>query len=147
MYLPGAHSVCRPCYSWVVREKDAETSSGWMWDVVTLKHRAPLDRPPLALWHQPQNSPSSLVRGTNTLFRKKSFWTSQAVHWLRLQAFTAQILDLIPGQGTKILHAMRQGQKKTKAGKKKKKEDFWKHQNEQVLKNWGLGGLGWGLVE
>jgi len=31
--------------------------------------------------------------------------TSLAVHWLRLQAFNAEVLGSIPGWGTKILHA------------------------------------------
>ena len=43
--------------------------------------------------------------------------TSLAVWWLRLRASTAWGLGLIPGQGTKILHAARHGQIK----KKKKK--------------------------
>ena len=32
--------------------------------------------------------------------------TSLVVQWLRLSAFTAGVLGSIPGQGTKILHAM-----------------------------------------
>ena len=34
------------------------------------------------------------------------------VQWLRLQASTAWGMGLIPGQGSKILHASRPGQKK-----------------------------------
>ena len=36
------------------------------------------------------------------------------VQWLRLLASTAGGTDSIPGLGTKILHALRQGQKKIK---------------------------------
>ena len=42
---------------------------------------------------------------------KKKEWTigtSLAVQWLRLQASNAEDSSLIPGQGTKILCAMRQ---------------------------------------
>ena len=48
----------------------------------------------------------------------KNYWvngTSLAVQWLRLHASTARGMGLIPGQGTKILHAAtgtRQSQKK-----------------------------------
>ena len=37
--------------------------------------------------------------------------TSLAVQWLRLRASTAVGVGLIPGQGTKIPHAMQRGQK------------------------------------
>ena len=40
------------------------------------------------------------------------YWSSLAVHWLRLHASTAGGVDLIPGQGTKILQAAGCGQKK-----------------------------------
>ena len=38
--------------------------------------------------------------------------TSLVVHWLRLYAFSAGIEGLIPGLGTKILHATQHSQKK-----------------------------------
>ena len=41
------------------------------------------------------------------------------VHWLGLCALTAKGLGLIPGQGTKILHAMQHEQKKKKRKKEK----------------------------
>ena len=41
--------------------------------------------------------------------------TSLAVQWLRLHTFKA--VGSIPGQGTKIQHAMRRGQKQTKKQK------------------------------
>ena len=43
-------------------------------------------------------------------FRNKR--TSLAVQWLRLCASTAEGAGLIPGQGSKILHAAWHGQKK-----------------------------------
>ena len=53
------------------------------------------------------------------MFKKKKkknwmFGASLAVQWLRLRASTAGGTGLIPGQGTKILHAMWHGQKKQK---------------------------------
>ena len=39
--------------------------------------------------------------------------TSQVVQWLRLHASTAEGLGSIPGQGTKIPHAVWYGQKET----------------------------------
>ena len=38
--------------------------------------------------------------------------SSLAVQWLRLCTADARGTDLIPGRGTKIPHALRQGQKK-----------------------------------
>ena len=47
----------------------------------------------------------------------KSYWgTSLAVQWLRLCASNAGGIDSIPGQGTKIPHALRCGQKKVIEG-------------------------------
>ena len=45
-------------------------------------------------------------------FKKSSFGTSLAVQWLRLHASTAGHTGLIPGRGTKIPHAVWDGQKK-----------------------------------
>ena len=42
---------------------------------------------------------------------KKTYWTSQAVQWLRPCAANAEDKGLIPGQGTKIPDAAPQGQK------------------------------------
>ena len=39
------------------------------------------------------------------------------VQWLELHASTAGDMGLIPGQGTKILHAVQRGQKKKKKTK------------------------------
>ena len=44
--------------------------------------------------------------------------TSLVVQWLRLQASTAWGMGLIPGQGSKILHAIWCGQKRKKKRKK-----------------------------
>ena len=38
-------------------------------------------------------------------------WTSLAVQWLRLPAFTAGGAGSIPGWGTKVPHATKHGQK------------------------------------
>ena len=38
--------------------------------------------------------------------------TPLAVQWLRLYAFTVGDIGLIPGQGTKLLHAVQCSQKK-----------------------------------
>ena len=46
------------------------------------------------------------------LKKKSSSGTSLAVQWLRLHASTAGGAGSIPGWGTKILHAVRRGQKK-----------------------------------
>ena len=43
---------------------------------------------------------------------KIKIWTSLVVQWLRLHASNARNVGLIPGQGTKIPHAMWHGQKK-----------------------------------
>ena len=43
---------------------------------------------------------------------KCNLGTSLAVQWVRLWASSARFIDLIAGQGTKILHALRYGQKK-----------------------------------
>ena len=40
------------------------------------------------------------------------FRTSLAVQWLRLQDFAAEGTSLIPGQGPKIPHAIRHGERK-----------------------------------
>ena len=40
-----------------------------------------------------------------------SFGTSLTVQWLKLHASTSGGAGLIPGQGTKILHAAQRGQK------------------------------------
>ena len=57
--------------------------------------------------------------------------TSFVVQWLRLHASTAGDTDLIPGQGTKVLHATLHGppspQKKKKGRKEKKNRHFIKH--------------------
>ena len=46
--------------------------------------------------------------------RKSMLRTSLVVQWLRLQASTAEGTGLIPGRGSKILHAMQYGKKKKK---------------------------------
>ena len=52
------------------------------------------------------------------VMHQKRFWgTFLEVQWLRLHAPNVGGMGLIPGQGTKILHAMWQHQKK---GKKEK---------------------------
>ena len=51
--------------------------------------------------------------------KKASSGTSLAVQWLRLCASSAGDVGLIPGQGTKILHAVGRGQKKKKTTKTK----------------------------
>ena len=43
---------------------------------------------------------------------KINYGTSLVVQWLRLRASTAGGMGSIPGQGTKILHAMRRGPQK-----------------------------------
>ena len=42
----------------------------------------------------------------------KNSGTFLVVHWLRHHTFTAEDTGLIPGWGTKILHALRYSQKK-----------------------------------
>ena len=44
-----------------------------------------------------------------------STWISLVVQWLRLCISTVGAMSLIPGQGTKISHAVWQGQKKKKS--------------------------------
>ena len=52
-----------------------------------------------------------------TLLLKRRHWISLAVQWLRLQVSTAGGMGLIPGWGTKILHAMQMMKKIKKAEK------------------------------
>ena len=44
--------------------------------------------------------------------KKSSSGPSLVVQWLRLRTSTAGVTGSIPGWGTKILHAVRHGQKK-----------------------------------
>ena len=48
--------------------------------------------------------------------------TPLAVHWLRLRASPAGSMGLIPGQGTKILHARPHSQKKKNGAEKKERK-------------------------
>ena len=48
--------------------------------------------------------------------------TSLVVQWLRICTSTAGGIGSIPGQGTKILHAMQCSEKKKKINKTKKKK-------------------------
>ena len=48
---------------------------------------------------------------------------SLLVQWLRTGAFTAEDVGLIPGQGTKILQAVRYSHKQTN-----KNQDIWRSQ-------------------
>ena len=52
----------------------------------------------------------------------RGFWTFLAVQWLRLCSSTAEGVGMIPGQGTKVPHAVQHGQKEREKEKKKKKE-------------------------
>ena len=54
-----------------------------------------------------------LLWTTQILF-KMCCWNSLAVQWLGLHSFTAESMGLIPGQGTKILQAIRHGQNSQK---------------------------------
>ena len=54
---------------------------------------------------------------TTLLFKMLKRGTSLVVQWLRLCASTSVGMGLIPGWGTKILHATRLGQKKTQKNK------------------------------
>ena len=57
---------------------------------------------------------------TDYINQENSLGTSLVVQWLRLQASTIGSMGLIPGQGTKIPHAARRGQKaKTKTNGQK----------------------------
>ena len=53
----------------------------------------------------------------------KGLGASMAVWWLRLHSFTVEGMGLNPGQGTKILHATWQKERK-KEEKRKRKERF-----------------------
>ena len=61
-----------------------------------------------------------LEDGTGKIVKTRSCRKSLAVQWLGLHASTAGGTGSIPGQGTKIPHALQHGQIKEK---KKKKED------------------------
>ena len=54
------------------------------------------------------------MKGWERTYLDNSLGTSLAVQWLRLQAPNARDTGLIPGWGTKILHATWFGQKKKK---------------------------------
>ena len=66
--------------------------------------------------------------GEDSLRKKGAVGNSLAVQWLRLHASTTGGMGLIPGQGTKILHATQCGQKK------KKKVGCCYQKKEQMLK-------------
>ena len=58
-------------------------------------------------------SPCPQVEGAKKKqYKNEAFGTSLAVQWLGLCASTAGATGSIPGQGTKIPHAARHGQKK-----------------------------------
>ena len=57
------------------------------------------------------------------------------VLWLRLHISTARDVSLIPDRGTKILHAVRHGQKKKKEKSGDQKELDWLQKLEDVP--WG----------
>ena len=52
-----------------------------------------------------------LLKYCQRRYKKNIRGTSPADHWLRLRASTAGSMDSIPGQGTKIPHATRCGQR------------------------------------
>ena len=85
--------------------------------------------------------------------RSSQLWrcgTSLAGQWLRLHTSTAGGTDSIPGQGTKILHAVRCGQKKQRKKilicfpclKKKKTEGFSTFLFSSSFKFWPPSILG-----
>ena len=75
---------------------------------------------PLTLPTLKTDFPSLFIENKVSLIISKipSFRTSLVVQWLRFWAFNAREAGSIPGQGTKIPHAVHFGQKK-----KKKKKD------------------------
>ena len=58
-----------------------------------------------------------VLRYLKTLFKNLKLRNSLVVQWLVLHSFTAKGLSSIPGQGTKIPHAVWQGQKNEKINK------------------------------
>ena len=63
----------------------------------------------------PKSHPLFTLRQRDTLIRTVGVGTSLADQWLRLHASTVGGVGLIPGEGTKIPHAMRCSQKKNKS--------------------------------
>ena len=65
-----------------------------------------------------------VLRGIKENPVKPGEGTSLAVQWLRFRASTAGGTGSIPGQGTKIPHAKRHGQKNQKTKQKKQKPNL-----------------------